>query len=177
MLAEGVTATLLLIVRSDALVRGPFVIAFIDCVQLGLLLVGPAIVIILFRHLLLLLQLLALLVFLFVAFRITILIVFVFVVVVRRLLHLAVFDLFHGLVLFGLLLRHEHILLYSRHKSLVFTHLLERFPDVFKEEKLRIVRTQLKELSQILVLSDFRADAFLLEHTEEIACLQESHGE
>ena len=64
-----------------------------------------------------------------------------------------------------------------RHEGLILGHLLERVPDVFQEEQLRVLFVDLEECAEVGVLSRLRPDTFLLEHAEEVFRLEENHRE
>lgn len=71
----------------------------------------------------------------------------------------------------------EHVLLNCSHERLVLTHLLQRLPDVLQLEQAWVLSIELEELSKVRMLLILLSYSLLLEHSEEVFCLQECHRE
>ena len=102
------------------------------------------------------------------AFVISVIVIIVSITILL-LLHLQLFFLF--------LFAREDVFRNSSHESFILRHLLQCVPDVLQEKQLWVFIVDLEELAEVGVLGRLRPDSFLLEHTEEVFSLEESHRE
>ena len=69
------------------------------------------------------------------------------------------------------------IFLDRSHESFVLAHLLKRVSDILNEKQVAVLRVQLQEYAQVLVVSILGPDSFLHQDSEEVFRLKKKHGE